>query len=94
MGNTNQNRGPWCRICGVEMNHPNHRSQACMDDTGSLIVRRFHGELLPGFEPLCGEGCLAKYVAQWAQNGAPAEHPPTTDNLLKELSRVFPGFAL
>jgi len=64
--NPNQNRGPWCLLCGTEMNHPNHRFQGRLDEDGALALRRYRGVLFSGFEPLCGEGCLQRYVAQWA----------------------------
>lgn len=34
---------------------------------GSLTVYRFRGELLPGFDPICGPVCLARYVVDWAR---------------------------
>jgi len=66
-GNPNQNRGPYCLLCGTEMNHPNHRFQGRIDlEHGGLSLRRYRGVLFSGYEPLCGEGCLARYVTQWA----------------------------
>jgi len=37
------------------------------DDVDSgYMARRFHGEVLPGFDPVCGETCLQKAQARWA----------------------------
>lgn len=73
----NVGRGPWCIICGLEMNHPNHRFHGQIADDGSLVVRRFRGHLLKGYETLCGEVCLQHYVAQWAGMAGPK--PPRSD---------------
>ena len=70
MANPNHNRGPWCSVCGTEMNRPNHRFQVAVRDDGGYEAHRYKGDLLPGFEPVCGEACLQKGQARWA-NGIP-----------------------
>jgi len=60
MANVNQNRGPWCVICGSEMNRPNHRFQFLADKEDGYTALPFNGEVLPGFEPVYGENCLEK----------------------------------
>lgn len=66
MPNPNSNRGPWCLICGVEMNRPNHRFQVTVRDDGGYEAHRYKGDLRPSFEPICGETCLQKAHARWA----------------------------
>ena len=53
-------------LCGEEMNRPNHRFQVAVRDDGGYEVHRFKGELLAGFEPICGEVCLQKAQTRWA----------------------------
>jgi len=50
------------------MNRPNHRFQVRYEEM--YMARRYHGELLPGFEPICGESCLQKAQARWADGKA------------------------
>lgn len=69
--NPNINRGPYCVICGVEMNRPNHRFQAAILEDGSVRVTRFRGELSFGMEPICGEEHLQIWVARWASGAEP-----------------------
>ena len=49
--NPNINRGPYCVICGVEMNRPNHRFPAAILEDGSVRVTRFRGELSSAWNP-------------------------------------------
>jgi hypothetical protein len=49
------------------MNRPNHRFQVRFDDDAGYMARRFHGEVLAGFDPVCGETCLQKAQGRWAQ---------------------------
>lgn len=64
--NPNVNRGPYCVVCGAEMNRPNHRFQAVLLEDGSVRVARFRGELSFGMEPICGEEDLQIWIARWA----------------------------
>lgn len=60
----NANRGPWCKVCGAEMNRTNHRFEVSLGSQ-VVMVTTFSGK--PNWDPICGESCLHKELSTWAQ---------------------------
>lgn len=76
----NENRGPWCKVCGAEMNRTNHRFEVSLSKVGtvfpSLVVSTFTGKSqvsAGGWDPICGEACLHKELTRWAHGAYPKE---------------------
>lgn len=65
MKDPNQGRGPYCSLkgCGREKRADNHWFKIA-HDAGALLLMDL-SDPRPG-DPVCGEECLSKKVAEWA----------------------------
>lgn len=60
----NQNRGPWCAVCGAEKGSTNHWF-VIITERLAIAVTEMEYPLVTDGEPVCGQACAVHKVSEW-----------------------------